>query len=111
MKKSKTAIYCRYEFSNETGTPEGGDIFKFSSLKEVQEMASEIIKVAQDDAVTVNITMGGEKPFFGFLKKLGMSQQDIQKEMVDRDLLDPAPAKKKASKKKASPAKTKTKKK
>jgi hypothetical protein len=111
MKKAKGTIYFRYEFSNEAGSPEGGDIFQFSTLTEVQEMTTEILKVAQSDNVAINLTIGEEKPFFGFLKKVGMSRQDVEKEIVDEDF-SPSSSEKKASKKpskKKSASKTKVK--
>ena len=49
MKKSSAPIYIRYEFSNKSGTPEGGDVFQFSSMSEVYEMTADILKVAQSD--------------------------------------------------------------
>jgi hypothetical protein len=85
MKKLKTTVYVRYEFSNEAGHPEGGDILKFSSVKDVQDFTSEILAVANGDEVTVNLTVGTEKPFFGFLKAAGMNREDAEKEMVNQD--------------------------
>lgn len=118
MKKSKNknSVYIRYEFSNKTGTPEGGDIFEFTTLSEVQEMVSEILKVAQIDDVAVNLTIGGKKPFYGFLKKSGMSSEQIDGEMVEVDApiaeVAAAPAKSKKTKKaKKSAKKNKSKKK
>jgi len=110
MKKSKKSIYVRYEFSNEAGRPEGGDVLKFSSLKDIQEMTADILKVAQTDNVTVNLTIGQEIPFFGFLKKVGMSRKTVEKEMIDLDAvmapIQDLPAKQKApTKKKAKSAK------
>lgn len=85
MKKNKSSIFLRYEFSDESGLPEGGDIFRLSSMSKVQEMTAEIIKVANSDGVTVNLTIGGETPFYGFLKNVGVSRQDAEKELVDHD--------------------------
>src|SRR4051794_24930458 len=79
MKKSKSSIYVRYEFSSESGNPEGGDILQMNSMADIQEMVAEILKVAHSDQVTVNLTIGQEAPFFGFLKKVGMSQKSIEK--------------------------------
>lgn len=81
--KKKNSIYFRYEFSNEKGKPEGGDIFEFSSLKQVEEMITEVLKVAKLDGVAVNLTVGTEKPFVGFLKNAGMTRKDIDSERVD----------------------------
>lgn len=107
MKKTNSPIYFRYEFSDETGTPEGGDIFKLSTMEEVQEMAEDILKVANSDNVTVNLTIGEEAPFFGFLKSVGMNREDAEKELVNLEIAA-RPSAKKTSKKK-SPAKAKTK--
>jgi hypothetical protein len=101
-KKNKSTIYFRYEFSDETGRPEGGDVFQFGSLNKVQEMAAEILKVAQSDQVTVNLTIGTEGSFFGFLKNVGLSRQDVEKEMVQADMAPMKKAKTKATKKTAS---------
>lgn len=86
MKKVKSPIYLRYEFSDEAGKPEGGDIFEFTHFKEVGEMISEILEVAHGDEVALNLTIGEKGPFFGFLTASGMSKKDIEKEMVDLDL-------------------------
>lgn len=108
MKKVKSPIYLRYEFSDEAGNPEGGDIFQFNSLPKVQEMLENVLKVAQSDNVTVNLTVGEETSFFGFLKKAGVSRKDAEREMVDADLA-PMSSTKKPPKKKAAPkAKSKT---
>ena len=108
MKKAKNTIYFRYEFSDEAGLPEGGDIFQLNSMKELQEMTAEILKVAHSDNVAVNLTIGEELPFFGFLKTAGMTKQDIEKELVDQSATA-AKTEKKNSKKAAAPkAKTKT---
>lgn len=109
MKNSKKSVFLRYEFSDETGKPEGGDIFEFKSTSEVLEMAEKIVKVAQADQVAVNLTIGQEKTFFGFLQNVGISYEDAETEMVDRDV---APigktqgTKKKASGKKGSAKKS-----
>jgi hypothetical protein len=97
MKKTKSPIFFRYEFSDETGSPEGGDVFQYESPAKVQSMVKQILKVAHSDQVTVNLTIGFEKPFFGFLKNSGLSRQDIEKEMVRLEALTKKP---KASKKK-----------
>jgi hypothetical protein len=81
MKKTKKTIYVRYEFSDESGRLEGGDIFEFSNLKLAQEFMSEAAKVAYDDCVAVNFTFGEEKPFFGFLKMVGISRKEAEAEM------------------------------
>src|SRR5690242_4934426 len=110
MKKSKNTIYVRYEFSSESGSPEGGDILQFTSEKDVQEMVAEILGVSHSDRVTVNLTIGEKTPFFGFLKKVGMSKESIEKEMVDLDKVSLPKQKKSAKKKvkaKKSPAKKK----
>lgn len=86
VKKSK-AIFFRYEFSNEKGKPEGGDIFEFSSLKQAEEMILEVLNVAKLDGVAVNLTVGTEKPFVGFLKNAGMSLKDIELEKVGSDTI------------------------
>jgi hypothetical protein len=106
MKKSKNTMYIRYEFSNESGTPEGGDVFEFSSIQDIQEMASEIIEVAQKDKVSVNLTIGGEKPFFGFLKSVGLSREHVEAEIVQADDMPPAIQDKKTTKKQKSAAKS-----
>jgi hypothetical protein len=94
MKKAKSPVYFRYEFSDEGGIPEGGDIFEFPSFKNALEMAAEIIKVAQGDQVAVNLTVGLEKPFFGYLGNSGLSRKAAEKEMVNqKDTLAPAKAK------------------
>ena len=111
MKKSKNPIYVRYEFSDENGNPEGGDVFEFSSMKGVLEMTTDILKVANSDGIAVNLSIGEEKPFFGFLKKVGMDRKAVEKEMVALDLVSaPAPEKSAKKKVKTQPkAKTKTK--
>jgi|GEM_PF-2922528 len=96
MKKNKGSIYFRYEFSDEQGHPEGGDIMEFASVKKAQEMANEILSVANSDQVTVNLTIGREKPFFGFLKTAGLSRKDLAHEMVNMTIL---PTKNSAKKK------------
>jgi hypothetical protein len=111
MKKNKNSVYIRYEFSNKSGTPEGGDIFEFSSMNEVQDMTSEILKVAQIDNVAINLTIGQSKSFFGFLKNVGMKQEEIEKEIVDRDLVQTTEKKERKRKKLPAKAKAKAKKK
>ncbi|MEO5968995.1 MAG: hypothetical protein ABIQ95_03640 [Bdellovibrionia bacterium] len=103
MKKAKAPIYFRYEFSDEVGQPEGGDIFEFPSFKDALAMAADILKVAQGDKVAVNLTVGTEKPFFGYLGNSGLSRKAAEKEMVNQ--ADIMPAKGKAAK--AKPAKAK----
>jgi hypothetical protein len=108
MKKAKTPIYFRYEFSDEVGYPEGGDIFEFASFKDALAMAADILKVAQGDKVAVNLTVGTEKPFFGYLGNSGLSRKAAEKEMVNQGT-EAMPAKGKAAKakptKKKAPAK------
>ena len=98
MKKTKKDIYFRYEFSDETGRPEGGDIFRFPTIARAQKMAAEILKVANSDGVAVSLVIGEEKTFFGLLKKSGMSRKDAEREMVGEEI-SPLKAPKKASKK------------
>ena len=104
MKKAKSPIYFRYEFSDEGGHPEGGDIFEYPSFKNALEMAAEILKVAQGDKVAVNLTVGTEKPFFGYLGNSGLSRKAAQKEMVNQGP-ESVPAKAKKAAKKKAPAK------
>jgi hypothetical protein len=111
MKKPSRSVYIRYEFSNEAGKPEGGDIFEFASLGEVQEMVSQILKVTQGDGVAVNITVGTEKPFFGMLKSGGLERADVALEMVPASLApvkSAAKAKEKPAKKKPATSKKKS---
>jgi len=82
VKKTKSSIYLRYEFSDEVGHPEGGDIFEFPSFKHALELADEILKVSHGDDVAVNVTIGTEKPFFGYLGNSGLSRKAAEKEMV-----------------------------
>ncbi len=107
---SKNTVFLRYEFTNESGRPEGGDIFEFTTLGEVQDMVGQILKVAQSDSVTVNLTIGAEKPFFGFLKAVGMSRKDAELEMVPAELA-PVASKSKPKSKSKPAAKKKAKKK
>ena len=102
MKKNKNTIYLRYEFSDETGRPEGGDVFQYDTLNKAQEMAAEIFKVAQSDQVTVNLTIGTESSFFGFLENVGLSRADVEKEMVEADMEPMKKVKAKAASKKTS---------
>ena len=102
MKKTKNSVYLRYEFTNEAGKLEGGDIFEFSSLSEVEGMSSEIIKVAHSDGVAVNLTIGHEKPFFAFLKNVGMTSLDVKSEMVEQAFVPAQTKSKKSSSKKTS---------
>jgi hypothetical protein len=81
-KIDKKTIFLRYEFSDEQGHPEGGDILEFSSIKKAQAMAEEILRVAHSDQVAVNLTIGRDKPFYGFLKTAGLSRKDLALEMV-----------------------------
>ena len=110
MKNTKSPIFFRYEFSDETGSPEGGDVFKYATHAKVQAMVKEILKVAHSDQVTVNLTIGFEKPFFGFLKNSGLNRQDVEKEMVRQATLASAIATAPKAKKTKSKAKTKKKK-
>ncbi len=96
MKNNKKTIYLRYEFSDETGTLEGGDVVRYDSLEDIQEIISQIAEIAHEDGVAVNLTIGKEKPFFGFLKNVGLSRQEVEAEMVDQE---EAPAPQKAPKK------------
>ncbi len=93
MKKMKKPVFLRYEFSNETGSLEGGDIFTLASNREASVMTSKILKVANEDGVAVHITTGFEKPFYGLLKSYGMTSAQIDAEKVT------APLKKSAKKK------------
>ncbi|MFL5814166.1 MAG: hypothetical protein ACJ763_11365 [Bdellovibrionia bacterium] len=112
MKKAKKSIYLRYEFTNEKGMREGGDIFEYSTLTQAQEMISEILKVTLSDGVAVNVTLGESKPFMGFLKGAGLTQEQIDAEKVDFNAVSASekagkttkkkPAAKKATKKKAA---------
>jgi hypothetical protein len=101
MKKTKASVFVRYEFSDESGQPEGGDILELASMKKAQEMAHEILSVAHSDGVAVNLTIGENLPMFGYLKNKGMTRKDIDSEMVDLDSEEneEAPAQKKAGKK------------
>ena len=103
MKKTKKDIYFRYEFSDETGRPEGGDIFRFPTIARAQKMAAEILKVANSDGVAVSLVIGEEKTFFGLLKKSGMSKKDAEREMVGEEVMPMT--------KKKAPKKTKSRKK
>jgi hypothetical protein len=95
MKNSKKPIYVRYEFSNEAGRPEGGDILTFSTLEALQAFAAEALEVSLGDEVAVNLTIGREPAFFGFLKSVGISRKVAEEEMVT--LQSEAPATKKKS--------------
>ena len=116
MKKAQSTIYVRYEFSDEKGTPEGGDVFQFTTMNDVLKMTADILKVAHSDGVAVNLTIGEETSFFGFLNEVGMNRKAVEKEMVALDLTS-APKKtaktEKTTKKKAKtqPKKTTKKKK
>lgn len=92
MKKIKNPIFIRYEFSDEKGRLEGGDILQFSTVEQIQDFASEILEVSLGDKVTVNLTIGREVSFFGFLKSVGMSRKDAELEMVEDALDIPASA-------------------
>ena len=105
VQKTQAPIYLRYEFSDETGCPEGGDIFQFSSLKELQKLLGEVVGVAQEDGVTVSLTIGQADHFFKFLKNTGLSQKEVEKELVDRSI-NPFAAEKKASDPKRAKKKT-----
>ena len=100
VQNAQSPIYFRYEFSDETGCPEGGDIFEYSSMAELQKMMSEVLAVAESDGVTVSFTVGQGDHFFSFLENSGLSKKEIENERVDFDLVQvPAvPAKKLAKK-------------
>lgn len=87
IQKNKSPIYFRYEFSDETGCPEGGDIFQFSSTTELQKFMSEVIDVAESDGVIVSFMVGQGDHFFKFLKNSGLTQKEIEAEMVDPCLI------------------------
>jgi hypothetical protein len=108
MKKTNKAICLRYEFTNEKGVREGGDIFEYSTLKQAESMIGEILKVTLSDGVAVNITVGETKPFVGFLKNVGLTQEQIDAEKVDLSKVEASEksTSKKASQKKASKKKT-----
>lgn len=103
MKKTKKSVYLRYEFSNESGGLEGGDIFEFPSNREALAMTSDILKVANQDGVAVHITVGPANPFHGLLKNYGMTAAQISAEKV----APPAAAAKNAKKKTAAKKKKK----
>ncbi|MBC7692917.1 MAG: hypothetical protein H7222_14235 [Methylotenera sp.] len=111
MKNKKAAkkanakpMYLRYEFSDEKGTPEGGDIFEFESRNDVQKMISEIIGVAMADGVSVSIAVGEKSTFYPFLGHMGISQSAAEQEMVTAEVeVTPAPAQKKSKKSKTAP--------
>jgi hypothetical protein len=102
MKKTKNSVYLRYEFTNEAGKLEGGDIFEFSTLSEAEGMSTEILKVAHSDGVAVNVTIGAKKAFFGFLKNVGMTSKDVKNEMVEQAFVPAQTKSKKSSSKKTS---------
>jgi len=110
VKKTNKSIYLRYEFSDEKGTLEGGDIFEFTSMDDIQEMASKILEVAYSDKVAVNLMIGEEKPFYGFLGNVGITREDAEKELVDRDEAPISSNKKSAPKKTSKKASKKAKK-
>lgn len=87
VKKVQTPTYFRYEFSDEAGCPEGGDIFQFSSTAQLQKMMKEVLSVAQHDEVTVSLTVGKGEHFFKFLKNTGLSQKEVEAEMVDETMI------------------------
>ncbi len=108
MIKSKKSVFLRYEFSNEAGQLEGGDIFELPSIREANAMTVDILKVANQDGVAAHITVGYEAPFYGLLKNYGMTPAQIDAEKVTA----PAPkAKKSAPAKKAGKKTAKKKKK
>ncbi len=104
-KKVKSPVYFRYEFSDEAGRPEGGDIFQFSSTDKIQSMMEDVLQVAQSDGVTVAFTVGDEKSFFNFLKNTGISRKEAEKELVDLSAI-PAYSEKPVKKAKAAQGKT-----
>ncbi len=116
VQKTKSPLYFRYEFSDEKGRLEGGDIFEFSTVAKLQKLMSAVLDVAESDAVTVNLTIGKDDTFFKFLKNVGLTQKEINAEMVDASMLPAleetkAPkTKKAAASKKAPKAKKATKK-
>lgn len=87
VQKTKNTTYFRYEFSDEKGRPEGGDIFEFSSLAKLQKMLGEVVAVAQNDGVTVSLTIGQADHFFSFLKNSGLSQKEVENELVDSTMI------------------------
>jgi hypothetical protein len=93
MKKTKSPIYIRYEFSDETGCPEGADVLEVGSMKKIQELTAEILKVAHSDGVAVSLTVGENKPFFTYLENSGVCMAEFCEE---------APKKKTATKKKSA---------
>ncbi len=106
--KTTSPTYFRYEFSDETGRPEGGDIFQFTTAKSLQKMLAEVIAVAENDGVTVSLTLGKDTNFFQFLKNVGLSQKEVEKEMVDPCII-PFLGDQKASKSKKAAKKTRKK--
>lgn len=110
--KNKKAMYLRYEFSDEKGIPEGGDIFEFESRNDVQKMISEIIGVAMGDGVSVSIAVGEKATFWPFLEKMGISRKAAEQELVTAEVeFVTAPEKKtKAGAKKSKTSKKSSKK-
>ena len=107
VKKTKSPIYFRYEFSDESGCPEGGDIFQFVSTVQLQKMMGKVLDVAQSDGVTVSFIIGQGDHFFSFLKNTGLTQKEVENEMVDPSVI-PLSADKKAPKPKQAKKKIRT---
>jgi hypothetical protein len=109
VQKTKIPTFFRYEFSDETGRLEGGDIFEISSVAKVCKMMNEAIEVAENDGVTVSFTIGKGENFFKFLKNTGLNQKELDNEMVPLSLDAPADKKvtKKATKSKVAKKKSK----
>jgi hypothetical protein len=103
MIKTKKSVFLRYEFTNEAGQLEGGDIFELPSIREANAMSVDILKVANQDGVAAHITVGFEAPFYGLLRNYGMTDAQINAEKVTAPAPAAAPAKSKA--KKVAPAK------
>ena len=85
--QTKNQLYFRYEFSDEAGRPEGGDIFRFASMANLKKMMTEVIAVAESDGVCVSFTIGKGEQFFKLLNNLGLSQKEVENEMVDSTLI------------------------
>lgn len=100
MTKTKKSVFLRYEFSDEKGQLEGGDIFEFPSNHDALAMTNDILKVAHQDGVSVHITVGPEKPFHGLLGSYGMTAKQIAEEKVAPPSAAARTAKKKTAVKK-----------
>lgn len=97
VQKTKKPTFLRYEFSDEKGRLEGGDIFEFTSIAQLQKLMSAVIDVADGDGVSISLTIGKEETFFNFLKNQGLTQKEISAEMTDISEL-PSMKEKKAKK-------------